>query len=116
MKTCPTCHQEVKEIKQHIVAKVLEWGAVSDEEMNWKDAKKWCAEQGDGWRLPTRVELVQAFDEGMLTGDDRWFWSSTEDYNNAAYAWIVYLVTGYTSNYTKTTSYYVRCVQECVII
>ena len=112
MKTCPTCHQEVKETKQHIKAKVLEWGAISDEEMNWKDANKWCAKQGEGWRLPTRVELVQAFDEGILTGDDRWFWSSTESYNNAANAWNVVLNYGSTNVTTKTSSNAVRAVRE----
>jgi hypothetical protein len=113
MKTCPTCHQEVKEkIKQVIKAKDLEWGAVSDKEMNWKNAKKWCAKQGKGWRLPTRVELVQACDEGVLTGDDRWFWSSTEFYANPAYAWVVLLANGSTTTNNKPTSNYVRAVRE----
>jgi hypothetical protein len=111
MKTCPTCHQEVKEIKQHIVAKDLEWGAVSDEEMNWKNAKKWCAKQGKGWRLPTRVELVQACDEGVLTGDC-WLWSSTETYNTPASAWVVFLTNGNTTTNNKPTSNYVRAVRE----
>jgi len=112
MNKCKTCGQEIKEsIKQVIKAKTLEWGAVSDTEMNWEDAKKWCAAQGKGWRLPTRVELVQAFDEGVLTGDNRYFWSSTEYYNSPTYAWYVYLGSGNTYNYTKTNQYYVRCVR-----
>jgi hypothetical protein len=109
---CSKCGQEVKEnIKQTIPAKTLEWGAVSDTEMSWKAAKKWCAKQGEGWRLPTRVELVQAFDEGILTGDDRWFWSSTEASNNAALAWYVVLSYGGTDVNNKTNGGYVRCVR-----
>jgi hypothetical protein len=109
---CSKCGQEVKEnIKQTIPAKTLEWGAVSDTEMSWKAAKKWCAKQGEGWRLPTRVELLQAFDEGILTEDDRWFWSSTEAYNNAASAWFMSLSYGYTSSNTKVSLTYVRCVR-----
>jgi hypothetical protein len=112
MNKCKTCGQEIKEsIKQVIKAKTLEWGAVSDTEMNWEDAKKWCAAQGKGWRLPTRVELVQAFDEGVLTGDNRYFWSSTEDYSSPPYAWSVTLGYGDTSNVTKAVQYCVRCVR-----
>jgi hypothetical protein len=112
MNKCKTCGQEIKEnIKQVIPAKTLEWGAVSDKEMNWEDAKKWCKAQGKGWRLPTRVELIQAFDEGILTGDDRYFWSSTEYYLSPAYAWYVALYGGGTGNVTEADQYYVRCVR-----
>ena len=112
MNKCKTCGQEIKEtIKQVIPAKTLEWGAASESEMNWEAAKKWCAAQGKGWRLPTRVELIQAFDEGFLTGEVRWYWSSTENYNGAANAWGVNLGNGYTTNSTKVALYYVRCVR-----
>ena len=109
MNKCKTCGQEIPEIiKQSIPAKELEWGAVSDKEMNWEEAKKWCETQGEGWRLPTRAELIQAFDECILPSSGSIFWSSTEVYNNPAYAWNVYLSNGFTTTNGKTNGFYVR--------
>ena len=112
MNKCKTCGQEIPEIiKQSIPAKELEWGAVSDKEMNWEEAKKWCETQGEGWRLPTRAELIQAFDEDILPNSGNYFWSSTENYNNPANAWNVNLNNGNTNNNNKTNGNYVRCVR-----
>ena len=32
--------------------------SVSETECNWDKAKKWCADLGGGWRLPTKDELL----------------------------------------------------------
>ena len=48
---------------QKIPAKTLEWGNVSEKELTWKEAKELCKQQGDGWRLPTRIELLQAHED-----------------------------------------------------
>jgi hypothetical protein len=110
-KTCTQCGQEIKEkVIQSIPAKELEWGAISDEEMDWHEAIKWCEAQGKGWRLPTRVELIQAFDEG-IEFPGNYFWSSTEYYSNTALAWYVYLYNGNTNSNTKASSNLVRCVR-----
>ncbi|MFA6314959.1 MAG: DUF1566 domain-containing protein [Candidatus Paceibacterota bacterium] len=109
--------EEVKEpldgfknsVKQVIEGKTLEWGEVSDREMDWFEAKAWCEERGG--RLPTRVELLQAFDEKVEGFQGFYFWSSTEYYNNTALAWPVNLASGYTNFNTKTNSGYVRCVR-----
>ncbi|OQA50494.1 MAG: hypothetical protein BWY47_00439 [Bacteroidetes bacterium ADurb.Bin302] len=50
-------------IIQKIPAKTLEWGNVSEKELTWKEAKELCKQQGDGWRLPTRIELLQAYED-----------------------------------------------------
>jgi len=50
-------------IIQKIPAKTLEWGNVSEKELTWKEAKECCKQQGDGWRLPTRIELLQAYED-----------------------------------------------------
>ena len=66
------------------------------------------------WRLPTQKELMQAYIDGAantLPSPNYNFWSSTEYYNDASYAWYVGLYRGYTYSYTKTSSYYVRCVR-----
>ena len=49
------------------------------------------------WRLPTQKQLMQAYIDGsnyILPSAGYNFWSSTEYYNNPAYAWFVSLATG----------------------
>jgi len=112
MKKCPQCNQEIPESNfQEIKGKTLEWGKVSEKEMTWNEAKKWCEEQGKGWRMPTRVELIQAYDEKVEGFSGYTFWSSTETYSNATGAWVVYLYYGFTNNLNKVNSKYVRCVR-----
>ena len=76
---------------QKIPAKTLEWGNASEKELTWKEAKEWCKQQGDGWRMPTRIELLQAYEDN---------WSSTEVSGTAG------------SNY-KPNAYCVWCVKVC---
>ena len=108
---CKTCNQEVKEwVKHTITEKTLEWGAVSDEEMNWEDAKKWCEEQGG--RLPTALELQQAYAdkvEGFTQSSN--YWSATTYPASYSYAMVVFFYVGYSSSFGKTNSFYVRCVR-----
>ena len=98
--------------KQIIKEKTLEWGDVSSEEMSWEDAKKWCEEQGG--RLPTSVELLQAYTdkvEGFAPASS--FWSATAyPYTGSQdFAMVVYFYSGYVVAGYKTSSYYVRCVR-----
>ncbi|MEI6498748.1 MAG: DUF1566 domain-containing protein [bacterium] len=78
-----------------------------------KTAKQICSDRGNGWRLPTQKELMQAYIDGSffnLTQPSYNFWSSTEV--SATVAWFVYLSIGGTFNgYKTTTSYQVRCVR-----
>jgi hypothetical protein len=78
-----------------------------------KTAKLLCSDRGNGWRLPTQKELMQAYIDGSyfnLTQPSNPFWASTEA--SATVAWFVYLNSGPTSNTSKTTSsYQVRCVR-----
>lgn len=77
-----------------------------------KTASQLCSERGDGWRLPTEKEMMQAYIDGSnwnLTNPAHSFWSLTEySPTNALY---VNLSTGNTYFTAKTTSYYVRCVR-----
>ena len=61
-------------------------------EMDWYEAKKACADLGDGWRLPTIFELsllfeqrsrIGGFDSGDLGSCN--YWSSTENGGVFAY-------------------------------
>lgn len=78
-----------------------------------KTASQLCSERGNGWRLPTQKELMQAYIDGSywnLTNPSNAFWSATEA--SSTNAWLTSLSTGNTSNLTKTTAtYYVRCVR-----
>lgn len=78
-----------------------------------KTASQLCSERGDGWRLPTQKELMQAYIDGSffnLTNPSNSFWSVTE--YSATGAYCVYLSSGSTSASTKTAAAgYVRCVR-----
>jgi len=50
------------------------------EKMNWDDANEFCASLGDGWRLPTKVELSNLYRERVKIGaSGGMYWSSTEN-------------------------------------
>ncbi|MDD5693251.1 MAG: DUF1566 domain-containing protein [Patescibacteria group bacterium] len=78
-----------------------------------KTAKQLCSERGNGWRLPTQKELMQAYIDGSnfnLSNPGNYFWSATE--YSGTNAWGVVLDNGLTYYSSKSTSsYYVRCVR-----
>ncbi len=78
-----------------------------------KTARQLCSERGDGWRLPTQKEMMQAYIDGtfwnLIFTPSNLFWTATE--STATYAWCMNLATGYTTNAVKTQSLYVRCVR-----
>lgn len=88
----------------------LEWGKTCDKELSWKDAKKWCKEQGKGWRLPTRLELLEAFEYKISGFSTDPYWSSTE-YSSYG-AWYQYFYNGNQNTYSKYNGLYVRCIRS----
>ena len=71
-----------------------------------------CSDQGNGWRLPTQKELMQAYVDGSyfnLTQPSTNFWSATQ--YSATNAWYVGLYNGYTYTSTFATTNQVRCVR-----
>ncbi|OQB04426.1 MAG: hypothetical protein BWY19_01197 [bacterium ADurb.Bin212] len=78
-----------------------------------KTASQLCSERGNGWRLPTQKELMQAYIDGSffnLTQPSNAFWSATE--LSATHAWFVSLYGGATNGTNKSThSNQVRCVR-----
>jgi hypothetical protein len=75
---------------------------------------------GDGvdetdWYLPSQKELMQAYLDGAgnnLPNADYSYWSSTEFYSNASYAWYAFLSYGITDFDSKTNGTYARCVRR----
>jgi hypothetical protein len=80
-------------------------------QMSWKDAKKACADLGDGWRLPTRVELNLLYQNKESIGgfDNYEYWSSESADQNSA--WIQYFGNGYQYTNDGAEIPYVRAVR-----
>ena len=78
-----------------------------------KTAIQLCSDRGNGWRLPTQKELMQAYIDGSnfnLASPGAYHWSATE--HSTTRAWRVHLSSGATSNATKSNStFQVRCVR-----
>ena len=93
--------------------------SLDETECNWDNAKQWCRNYCDGWRLPTKDELLaiyrNKFDinyrlercKGIELGNGL-YWSSTE--YNSDYAWYVHVYNGYTYNFNKNYGTCVRAV------
>ena len=77
-----------------------------------KTAKQLCSDRGNGWRLPTQKELMQAYVDGSyfnLSQPSTSFWSATH-YSSTS-AWAVYLNIGLTYYVSMGNTYNVRCVR-----
>jgi hypothetical protein len=99
-----------KRIIQEIPVKTLKWGEISDKKLTRNEAIKWAKEQGG--RLPTRAELVQAYDDKVEGFKNDSYWSSTEDADDPGYGWSVYFKNGGVGLDVDDVSYYVRCVYD----
>jgi hypothetical protein len=79
-----------------------------------KTALQLCTSLGNGWRLPTQKEAMQAYVDGAffnLTNNANYFWTATD--SSGTNQWVVSISQGYTTTYafgTTSTSIYVRCV------
>ena len=79
-----------------------------------KTALTLCSGMGNGWRLPTQKELVQAYIDGAywrLTQTSSRLWSATQHNASASSIWAAYLTTGSVVNVAKGTLVQVRCVR-----
>lgn len=84
--------------------------SVADTKNNWGNAKKWCSQYGNGWRLPTKDELRimyrnkrtinSALEDGGYTElRANYHWSSESKDNYSA--WTVGLHDGIARNSSK---------------
>jgi len=77
-----------------------------------RTAAQVCSDKGNGWRLPSQIELQQAHIDGSywnLTNPNLSYWAITE--SPAFNAWKVSLGDGYTAADGKSSGYYLRCVR-----
>jgi hypothetical protein len=85
--------------------------------MNWVDAGKSCSALGEGWRLPTKIELNILYKNRKKIGAHTTldaldsYWSSTVF--NLNFAWGQWFSNGLQSEYfSKSTEYSVRAVRN----
>ena len=93
--------------------------SVSQTECSWGNAKHWCANLGQGWRLSTEDELRVIYGNktiinsalkanGYTTLTNNFYWSS--EFAGGHYAWSVNMYNGDTYDDLKGYDYYVRAV------
>lgn len=80
-------------------------------QMTWDDAMNACDGLGDGWRLPTRLELLLMHinQDGLGGFANNYYWSSTENGNFGA--WKQGFLNGFQNNPSKSNGNYVRAVR-----
>lgn len=93
--------------------------------MNWEGALTYCETLSfagySDWRLPNIKELESITDDSLYDPaiDTNYFpeayaspyWSSTTYASDTSYAWYVYFYSGSVSSYSKSSTFYVRCVR-----
>ena len=91
----------------------LEWqNNPPKNQMTWHEANEYAESLGDGWRLPTRGELCDAYDNKIKGFNKFWYWSSSTYAQGTLNAWFVHFVSGNVFYGGKTNYTYVRCVRE----
>lgn len=91
----------------------IEWQSNPPQEfMTWEDAMKYAKSLGDGWRLPTRGELINAYKNDVIGFQKNSYWSLNTYAHNNNNAWTFYFNVGFVDFNDKTNLYYVRCVRD----
>jgi hypothetical protein len=92
----------------------LEWQEdIPQKRMTWYEAIEYAKSLGDGWRLPTRGELCDAYDSFVDGFKKNNYWSSSTLAQSTNHAWNVDFNNGLVNYDDKSDYYYyVRCVRE----
>lgn len=91
----------------------IEWQSNPPEEsMTWFEAVEYAKSLGEGWRLPTRSELIDACDNKIEGFEAIYYWSSSTYAQSTNFAWLVDFSFGPVYSNGKTNYNYVRCVRE----
>lgn len=83
--------------------------------MTWDEAVEAVKQLGDGWRLPTILELHLIYNSELKDKFkiDDYYWSSSEYYSSSA--WLFSFGGGATGNFGKGHDNYVRAVRDLTI-
>jgi len=83
--------------------------------MTWDEAVEAVKKLGNGWRLPTILELHLIYNSELKDNfkTDDYYWSSSE--YDSSLAWEFYFFNGSTSGYNKDYGSYVRAVRDLTI-
>jgi len=84
----------------------LEWKDIESRPMSWHEAKEL---EADGWRLPSRGELLDAYDNKIEGFGIEKYWTSTCKWNSDAY--FIYFKTG--DIWMDAKEYYLHYVRLC---
>ena len=57
--------------------------------MTWHESMEYAESLGNGWRLPTRAELIDAYDNKIEDFDFSYYWSSSTYAQGTSNAWLV---------------------------
>jgi hypothetical protein len=80
--------------------------------LEWDQAVSACKNLGDGWRLPTKLELQLMHKELYLSGTGNfnhyWYWSS--EHNGLHIACAIKVSDGGDQNFRKHMAHFVRAV------
>ena len=80
--------------------------------MTWDEAVEYAKTLGEGWRLPTRSELIEAYDNKVEGFKSDGYWSSSTYGQSIIIAWYVDFNYGFVPYNFKASTYWVRCVRE----
>lgn len=80
--------------------------------MNWHKAIEYAESLGDGWRLPTIEELIDACDNNIEGFQAIHYWSSNTYAQDTNYACYVNFYFGVVILADKTFNYSVRCIRD----
>jgi hypothetical protein len=118
------CSNTIDALRRQAPA-TLEWSDTlcNGERVNHAKAEKACTSLGEGWRLPTRMELESILDltrHEPAIDTDRFpdtksgsYWTSTPCAWSSGYAWIVHFSYGFADGYHRGGSLaFVRAVRS----
>lgn len=80
--------------------------------MSWDYVMTTCKTLGEGWRLPTRLELMLMYQKRYIINGfaDNHYWSSSE--MNKLFAYSMYFFNGSQNISPKSHYYYIRPVRD----
>lgn len=69
--------ERIKQSEENIEKEKIEWGETAPTSMSWVEIVDWCKSKGEGWRMPSSVELKNAL-ENKVSGfkNDTFYWTS----------------------------------------